>query len=382
MMNPQTLIDPTASPVPAPLWFVQLFKVLGFTLHAVPMNLWFAGVVLAMVLHAGRSENGKRLAGRLMSQMPIIVALGVNLGIVPLLFVQVAYYKVFYPATILMAWFWLAIVVMLIPAYYGVYAYASGLSEGALRMTPLRRGAGWASAILFIVIGFLFANGFSLMANVKAWTDLWPGSSVGGAALGTGLNLGDQTLWPRWLMMFGLAVTTTAVWAVVDAAWLARRESQHYRTWAQGFAWKLYTAGMAWFALTGLWYVLSWPGGVQSTMWRWPALVLTGMTALAPGLPWLLLLAARQRGRQLTRPLASLIGLAQLGVLGINAISRQVVQNVELSAYFKVFEQPEAVEYSPLVFFLLVFVAGMGVVAWMIAQVVTQTARVETVDNA
>ena len=35
--------------------------------------------------------------------MPVIVAVGINLGIVPLLFIQVAYYKFFYPATILMA---------------------------------------------------------------------------------------------------------------------------------------------------------------------------------------------------------------------------------------------------------------------------------------
>ena len=57
--------------------------------------------------------------------MPVIVAVGVNLGVVPLLFVQLAYHRVFYPATILMAWFWLGIIVLLIPAYYGVYAYAS-----------------------------------------------------------------------------------------------------------------------------------------------------------------------------------------------------------------------------------------------------------------
>ena len=59
--------------------------------------------------------------------MPVIVAVGVNLGVVPLLFIQLAYYKVFYPATILMAWFWLGIIMLLIPAYYGVYAYAMRL---------------------------------------------------------------------------------------------------------------------------------------------------------------------------------------------------------------------------------------------------------------
>ena len=71
--------------------------------------------------------SGGYFAGRLLRQMPVIVAVGVNLGVVPLLFVQLAYHRVFYPATILMAWFWLGIIVLLIPAYYGVYAYAWGL---------------------------------------------------------------------------------------------------------------------------------------------------------------------------------------------------------------------------------------------------------------
>ena len=103
---------------------------LGFTLHAVPMNLWYAGLLVALWLHLRGNQHARRFAARLLQQMPVIVAVGVNLGIVPLLFVQLAYYKVFYPATILMAWFWLAIIGLLIPAYYGVYAYAWGIRNG------------------------------------------------------------------------------------------------------------------------------------------------------------------------------------------------------------------------------------------------------------
>ena len=63
-----------------------------------------------------------------MAQMPIIMAMGINFGIVPLLFIQVGFYQIFYPATVLMAWSWLAVIVLLIPAYYGVYVYAFGLT--------------------------------------------------------------------------------------------------------------------------------------------------------------------------------------------------------------------------------------------------------------
>ncbi|MHC4406545.1 MAG: hypothetical protein ACYTG0_43525 [Planctomycetota bacterium] len=371
-MDPQALIDPTASGIPAPGWFIQLFKVLGFTLHAVPMNLWYAGIVVAMVLYTRGGEQGKRFAGRLMSQMPIVIAFGINLGVVPLLFVQLAYFKVFYPATILMGWFWLAVVGLLIPAYYGVYVYAFGLRGGEESMTPLKRTIGWAAAALFIVVGFIFVNAFSLMGDVGRWADLWEGTSKGGAALGTALNVADVSLWPRWLMMFSLAVGTTAVWVVVDAAWLAGGESDEYKGFAQDFAWKLYSVGAAAFAVTGLLYLLTWPTAVHKTMWLGLPVGLTLLTALSPAVPWLLMVRARRLGQSIARPMAAWLGLAQFGVLGLNAVSRQIVQNVKLSSHqFDVLRQPEAVQWSPLIVFLLAFVAGLGVIAWMIAQVLT-----------
>jgi len=369
-MDPQTLIEPAQTAgVPAPLWFVQFFKVLGFALHAVPMNLWYAGLLVALLLRTAGSEHGCRFSARLFRQMPVIVAFGVNLGIVPLLFVQVAYSNLFYPATILMAWFWLGIIVLLIPAYYGVYVYAAGLKEGGLGMTSWRVAVGWLSAVLFIAIGFLFANGFSLMAHVERWPELWRVQQVGGAVTGTALNVGDPSLWPRWLMMFGLALGTTAVWMVFDAAWFARTESDDYRSWATSSAWKLYALSAAWFAAAGSWYVFgTWPAETRTTMFTGPALVLTAATAVAPGLPLVLLWLGR--GRRAGPGDAAVAGLAQFGVLGVNAVSRQVVQNLNIGRVFDVLGQRTEVQWGPLVMFLVAFVAGVGVVAWMIAQVV------------
>ena len=86
-------------------------KTIGFTLHAVPMNLWYAGIVVAMLLTVVGGEQGRRFSARLMRQMPVIIALGINFGIVPLLFIQVGFGSIFYPATILMARPWLLVVV-------------------------------------------------------------------------------------------------------------------------------------------------------------------------------------------------------------------------------------------------------------------------------
>jgi hypothetical protein len=366
-MDPTTLMAPS-NPLgyPAPYWFLVLFKVLGFTLHLVPMNLWYAGIILAMLMYWRGGDHARRLSGRLMNQMPVIVAFGVNLGIVPLLFVQVAYYKVFYPATILMAWPWFSIIILLTLAYYGVYIYALGLRNDSL--TPLKRGAGWVAALMFIVIGFLFSNAFSLMTNVGVWVELWQRTSQGGAPLGIALNTADSSLWPRWLMMFGLALTTTAAYVIFDAAFFAGKESEDYKRGATGLALRIHTLGIAWFAIAGSWYVFStWPAERQQMMFSGPLLILTVLTAVSPALPWLLILAGR---RGATRMLAFIIALAQIVVLALNAVSRQIVQNAELSKFLDVTAEPVKMQWSPLILFLLSFVLGLGIIVWMISKVV------------
>jgi hypothetical protein len=385
MMDPNALVDQVSAGVPAPFWFVQFFKALGFALHAVPMNLWYAGLLVALWLHVRGNERAKHFASRLLQQMPVIIAFGVNLGIVPLLFVQLAYYKVFYPATILMAWFWLAIIVLLIPAYYGVYIYALGLRnepqliarfrDETKASPPFRNSltgwkfvAGWLSALFFLVIGFLFANGLSLMDHVERWPELWKSSGEAGVVWGSALNVGDPTLWPRWLLMFGLALCTTAAWLVFDAAWLARKTSNEaYEKWAWSFGRMLYTFGMIWFAAAGSWYVFgTWSVDLRAKMFESPLLALTVATAVAPGLPWLLMMTAGLC--QEKRATAAAVAFCQFAVLGVNATSRQIVQNINLKPFLDVSSQPTDVQWGPLYMFLIAFVIGLGIIGWMLTQ--------------
>lgn len=381
-MEPQMLINSVSTGVPAPLWFVQFFKCLGFSLHMVPMNLWYAGLLVALWLHLRGDEHARHFAGRLLQQMPVIIALGVNFGVVPLLFVQLAYYKVFYPATILMAWFWMGIIGLLIPAYYGVYAYAWGIRNGTGSMAGWRTAAGWVAAIFFIVIGFLFANGLSLMEHVDRWGGLWDDHSMSGAALGTALNVRDPTLWPRWFLMFGLALGTTAIWLLVDVFWLTAKTDDAYQQWAIGFARKLYTVGMLWASVAGSWYVLrTWSDDLCEYMLLGPMIYLTLATAISPGLCWALLMTTNwcmphkaasevsANGTRCQRAMVAVIALCQFGVLGLNAISRQVVQNFNLKPYWDVMALPEDVQWSPLAMFLIAFVLGLAVVGWMLVQV-------------
>lgn len=372
-MDPATLIAPSSQlGYPAAYWFLALFKAIGFILHMIPMNIWFAGILIAMLLSWKAGDHGRTLASRLMKQMPIVIALGINFGIVPLLFVQVAYYKAFYPATILMAWFWFSIIVLLTFAYYGIYYYAAGIKKDPNNLKRSQIAAGWISSILFILIGFLFSNGFSLMANIGGWPQIWQSTSVAGAPLGIALNTGDPGLWPRYLMMFGIALMTTATYIVFDSTYFARKESADYRRWAPSIAFKIYTFGMIWFALTGSWYVFgTWSIQVRQAMFASPMVALTGLTAVIPGVVWLAILLKFRE--ELTRLWAIIIGLLQFVLVAVNAVSRQIVQNIEIGVYYDVTAEKVNTQWSPLLFFLLLFVAAISVIIWLLRRAVLES---------
>ena len=82
--------------------------------------------------------------------------------------------------------------------------------------------------------------------------------------------MADARLWPRWLLMFGLALTTTAAWVAFDSAWFAGRESRVSRL-GEGVPWKLYTFRAAWFAMAGAWYGFgTWTAETKQTMFESP----------------------------------------------------------------------------------------------------------------
>ncbi|HEX9780505.1 MAG TPA: hypothetical protein VGB20_04750 [bacterium] len=364
-MTPETFPLAAGTPAgsPAPYWVLAGFKLLGFVLHMVPMHVWYAGMVLVAVCAFTRHAHAARLGRRLASAMPILIALGVNFGIVPLLFIQVAYYPVFYPATIMMGWFWFSVIPMLLAAYYGVYVYAGQVRGG--RVSPLGRAAGVVSAGLFLAIGFVFSNAFSLMADPARMLALYERTSVAGAVTGTGLNLADPTLFPRWLMMFGLAIMTTAVYILVETRTAARGESEDYRRWAARAASRLHGLGLVWFGAMGAWYVFgTLEARVTGAIAGTPGLLAASAASAAlPVLVWALMRRAAA-GPVAVWPVAA----AQAAVLIANAVSRQWVQSIELAHVFRPEELRVSAQWGPMAAFLVLFAAGLAVVAWMLRQ--------------
>ena len=379
--------------IPAPFWFTQFFKVLGFVLHMLAMNIWFAGIPIFLLMLIFGRKNGKRFACRMFSQLPIIMAFGINFGIVPLLFLQTVYYKPFYTATILMAWHWIMIIPLVMIAYYAIYIAAFSVKQEQKSGQTFFAGL-IASCCLFLV-AYIIVSAMSLMGRPETMTNIWQqgqtfaGTDAAAATYGMGSNASEPTLWLRYGAMFGLAMTTVAFWTVFDAMVLIPKrkedmleESQandNYRHWAGTFA-----------------MIIAWLGGAIATISFYqyvdfvktnPATAaifaedaaplfrqLLGMAMVTPFLAAVVLTIAKllRFGRYVT---VITVALVQMLALATFAIVRQWVQNVETSQIVPIAKLSENTQLtpiytSPLVVFLVLFVVGAIVIGWMIRQMV------------
>ena len=145
-----------------------------------------------------------------------------------------------------------------------MYLYAFGLRDGEPAHGAVHRRPAGRRPGLFVVDRLYLRQRPEPddqrrgVARTSGGTTAWAAPPPGPA-----LNLADPTLWPRWLLMFGLALGTTAVWAVVDAAWLAARESEEYKRWVRRFAFRSALAGAVWATIAGTWYVFgTWAGEI------------------------------------------------------------------------------------------------------------------------
>lgn len=367
-------IDPNTLPdLPAPMWFIQFFKVIGFFLHMIPMGLWLAGLPIALIAARQSDDHSKRWASRFFKQLPVIMAFGINFGIVPLLFTQLAYYKNFYSATILMAWPWMSVIALVVLAYYGLYflSFRSQYVVGDVPKKKSRLTSPWAVGVvvslLLIAVGTLFAGAMTLMVQPVEWAPMLQEANVAGATIGVKTNHGDPQMWARFGLISGLSILTTAAWIVFDAGWFTRKEDSAYRRWASQFAFKVSAVGVVWTIIFGSIYLgLLWKPDVRELMFAMPLLPLTLLIGAVPTLPaiWLFL----KRNEEVTPALGAIALGVQSIVLLMNAIGRQIVQNIEAGRLVDIFQIKEAVQWSPLIAFLVTFVFGLVVIAWMIAQ--------------
>ena len=345
-MDPALLI-PSPDAIPAPWGWFQALLLFTFFCHILLMNVMLGTACIALSGHFGtggeRGADSHQLAGAL----PFTIAFAVNFGVAPLLFVQVLYGQFVYVSSILMASFWLAVIALLIAAYAAAYLYKYRFDRlGGAR--PLVIGL---VCLLLLTIGFVYVNNFTLMQQVASWTRYFDRPD------GFLLNLGDRTLWPRYLHFMLSAPAIGGLALALYHTWRKRRGAED--TEAQ------IRRGCRWFThatlvnvAVGLWFTAVLPKGVltlSTPVGLWLTLtIVAGMVATIPALV---------SGFH-CRPVAATVWTLITVALMVGA--RSLLRTALLAPWFSPADLVVEPAWSPLVVFLVFLVAGLALIVWML----------------
>lgn len=360
-------VDPAG--LPGPAWVFHLLLVVTFVLHMLFLNLSLGGSLLAAVAHflsRGRPDDFRAvLARRLQAVNTYGISLTITTGVAPLLFVQVLYGQLMYPATILLGWVWFALVVLVLVGYGAAWA-AKPTATG----TGRARG-GWllTAALMFLAIAVLQVMVHLAKVQPELWPDL-PSSPW--------LLLGDPTFLPR-LLHFVLAAVAFS--ALVVAAHAVRQvaagvEPESNRAIAS-FAWRwaLWTTALQ--VVDGFVLLLLLPQPVLLGLMRGGAATMVPLTlAILLGIGLLMMLA------RTTEPAARaslVVGTlaATVTTVALMAVTRHQIRGLYLDPVADRLVATVSPQWLNLALFVLLLVAGVAVLAVVVRKVLASPASGE-----
>lgn len=356
-----TPVIPLADPLPQPAPPVLLWGLLQLTflLHLVAMNVVLGGSILALHLRLSRREasaaHRAAVLGLFARALPVAVAAAVTLGVAPLLFVQVLYGRLFFTSSILMAWFWLAVVPLVILAYYGAYLLAfRGEALGGRA-----RGIAAVITLLFAAVAFVYVSNVTRALRPDTFVEAYRGDGRG-----LTLNLGDPTFWPRYLHVLVGAVAVAALGLALYGV-LRRRGDPPLAAWAIRSGTSVFGIATAANVFVGMLFLLAQPrevlirlvGGDARAMTLLAVGILLGVAAAGLAL---LALGAKETVR---------VTWAQVGLLGatlaVMVLLRDQVRQIALRNAG--FEHPASVlpQWGPFAVFVALLVAAAATIGWM-----------------
>lgn len=364
-MNAFPAMDPI--PLPAPVWLFKALHILTLALHFISVEVLLGGLVVATWLNfygAGRRHDpvgSLRLnaAAAIARRLPIVMTYVINLGVPPLLFAQVLYGRALYTSSVLIGFYWIAVVFLLMACYWLLYRFAAGTEAG--------RPVWWIGLLAYALAGAIariYSTNMTLMLRPEVWQSMYAATPMG-----THLPPHDPLLLPRWLFMLTGGLWVTGLWLV----WMAGRKSFELpvKTYLAANGGRLalvavlVQAGVALYLLRTL--ALTQPevarGLGDNGLYRWAGLVWIGAASLVT-----IFGAWVWRSKPVTRGAGWIsAGLVFLGMLAMTTY-RDGVRDLTLASK-GFFDAPVRVDtnWSVVGLFLVVFVAGLGGVAWLIS---------------
>jgi hypothetical protein len=315
-----------------------------FLVHILFVNAALGGAVTsALSLALLPVRSGHETAAFFSEVSTWAIALAITFGIAPLLFLQVLQGPVFYAATVLVARGWLALLVLLVVAYYLSYAAKHRFRGGG---SPRLLVA--ANALLFLAIAAIQVAVHLLTVQPSRWNS---------ALAHPWSILSDPSFVPRFLHFVLAGVSMAGLllaWSAVRGAGTDLDEDARRRF---RFGLTLAAVGTSAQLVTGFWLVGSLPSAVISSLMKGGARTMLPLTlGLLAGLGLLVVLLrvsdpARHRG--LVRHAVELFCAATV----LMVVTRHQVRGLTLAVEGAARRAAEAPQWLPIGVFLVAFVA-------------------------
>jgi hypothetical protein len=356
MLDPNMVPTVDPNPLPAPYWVFKLLLIVTFFLHILAMNCMLGGAALALLARWRRGTNqfGNRMFFDVAKKVPVLLAATISLGIAPLLFVQVLYGQYFYTSSILLAWPWFLVIVFVIAAYYGFY-FVSYRGE----RRPLAAGRVMLfSTTLVLIIGFIYTNNITLGLVPSRWAQKYFSSPSG-----WNLNLSEPTLFPRYLHFMTSAIAVGGLLLVL-IAWTKWKQDSDYARGLFQFGGKAFLyATMAQFVI-GFWFLLSLPRNLFMLFMgaNAQATSLLGFGIVGALASIYLMFEALRKDD--VRQAAIAVSTITVLIILTMCVMRDILRDAYLKPYFHPQELAVKTQWSPLLLFLGLFLAGIAL--WIV----------------
>ncbi len=353
-------VDPI--PLPAPIWLLKLLHIVTLALHFFAVEMLLGGLLLAVLLSLFRGSPASMVTARALARrLTVVMTFVINLAVPPLLFAQVLYGRALYTSSVLIGLYWISIIGLLMLAYWLLYQFSARLEAG--------KSAWWVGLSAWVLAGCiarLLSTNMTLMLRPEVWRDMYSASSAG-----IYLPTGDPTLTPRWLLMMAGGLFIGGLWLV----YLAGRSTftADEKRFVAGLGGKVAAGFGIVYLAAGLWAASVQPAVVKVGLATHPLYKFAGFA----GYGWLALVlvavlvgAYAGFGKVSSAWLAwSAVLLAVLVEIMFTVYRDGVRDLTLLSKGYDVWDRAVETNWWVVGLFLVLFVAGLGVIGWLVSVV-------------
>jgi hypothetical protein len=360
MMQSFPAVDPI--PLPAPIWLLKLLHIVTLALHFVAVEMLLGGLLLAILLSLYRGSPVSLVTARAIARrLTVVMTFVINLAVPPLLFAQVLYGRALYTSSVLIGLYWIAVIGLLILAYWLLYRFTARLEAG--------KSAWWVGLSAWLLAGGiarLLSTNMTLMLRPEVWRQMYSAS-----AMGAYLPAGDPTLTPRWLLMMAGGLFIGGLWLL----YLAGRSTftAEEKRFVAGLGGKVAAAFGVVYLAAGLWAASVQPEIVKAGLATHPLYKFAGFACygwIALVVVAILVAAVAGFGKLSSRWVSMAVVHLALLIEILFTVYRDGIRDLTLlSKGYNVWDRAVETNWWVVGLFLVLFVAGLGVIGWLISVV-------------